>query len=113
MNNRSHIMIVTVLALFFLSACLNRNDKEKNNNSVIEPAVAPLLSRDTANLTKIEWLDTSKHLGTVQEGQVVKVVSGLKMSAKNLLYLKECSQVADALWQIIPKPPSHRGKPQR
>ena len=110
MKNRSHILIATALALFFLSACLNRNDKEKNNNSVIEPAVAPLLSRDTANLTKIEWLDTSKHLGTVQEGQVVKVVFRFKNVGEKPLVLERVQPGCGCTVADYPKAPIAPGK---
>lgn len=109
MKNRSQLLVATVLYCSFLSACLNHNDKEKNN-AVVEPAVAPLLSRDTTNLTKIEWLDSSKHLGTIQEGQVVKVIFRFKNTGDKPLVLERVQPGCGCTVADYPKAPIAPGK---
>lgn len=72
MKKNTFLFLSIALATCALAACLNRHDKEKDN-AIVEQAVPPLLSKDTNNLTTIQWLDSSKSLGTIKEGQVLKI----------------------------------------
>jgi hypothetical protein len=93
-----------VLSASFLSACLNRTDKEKGQSD-IEPAVAPLLSRDSTKFTTIEWLDSSKSLGTIEEGQILKVNFRFKNAGKNPLVLEKVQPACGCTVADYPKTP--------
>lgn len=100
-----HSLLLTLSLLSIITtACLNRTDKEKGQSG-IEPAVPPLLSRDSTQLTTIEWLDSSKSLGTIQEGQVLKVNFRFKNAGKNPLVLERVQPACGCTVADYPKTP--------
>lgn len=65
-------LILFSFAALLLASCLNTTDKEKNKGT-IDPASVVLPAKDSSNFTTIQWLDSSKSLGTIESGQVLKI----------------------------------------
>jgi hypothetical protein len=65
-------LLILLVSLSVFTSCLNNTDKEKLANSV-SSAGNQTVTRDSANLTTIEWLDSAKHLGTITQGEVLKL----------------------------------------
>ena len=76
-HNMMRVFIVTTTCAMLLTACLNTTDKEKSNGASVTPPVAdnaaPAETTDPSKYTSIVWLDSSKNLGSVIEGEVVKI----------------------------------------
>lgn len=65
-------LILFSFAALLLASCLNKTDKEINKGT-IDPASVALPAKDSSNFTTIQWLDSSKSLGTIESGQVLKI----------------------------------------
>jgi len=65
---KSYVFAISSLLVF--SSCLNTTDKEKGL-----PATAgtTAIVADSTKFTSIEWIDSSKSLGSIEEGQVLKI----------------------------------------
>lgn len=65
-------LILFSFAALLLASCLNKTDKEINKGT-IDPASVAQPAKDSSNFTTIQWLDSSKSLGTIESGQVLKI----------------------------------------
>ena len=65
-------LFILLISASAFTSCLNNTDKEKLSNSVAN-AGTQVVSRDSASLTTVEWLDSAKHLGTMKQGEVLKL----------------------------------------
>jgi len=83
-------LIVAAMVLSLIS-CLNKTDKEKSATLATTPVAPPTTPAmvDEATLTSIQWIDSSKSMGTVTEGGVLKINYRFKnIGAKPLVIQK-------------------------
>ena len=83
-------LIVAAVVLSLMS-CLNKTDKEKSAALATTPVAPPTTPAmvDEATLTSIQWIDSSKSMGTVTEGGVLKINYRFKnIGAKPLVIQK-------------------------
>lgn len=67
-NSGMKYLLTIVACASLFTACLNNTDKER-----VATAGMQASKRDSANFTKIEWLDSAKHLGSIKQGEVLKI----------------------------------------
>jgi hypothetical protein len=66
--------LLVVAILILAVSCLNKTDKEKSPNLTASTEKGPTTPTvvDESKLTTIQWLDSSKSMGTVTEGGTLK-----------------------------------------
>jgi len=67
--------LLVVAILILAVSCLNKTDKEKSPNLIVSTEKEPTTPTvvDESKLTTIQWLDSSKSMGTVTEGGTLKI----------------------------------------
>ena len=84
-NEMKRLTIITILlSTIFFEACRNKVNSYENNLGVSPASLAEI---DTANYTKIEWEDTIKNFGSINEGDSVLMKFKFKNIGKTLLYI--------------------------
>ena len=76
------ILLVLLMFTATFSACLNHTDKENM------PESAPASTVDSTQWTTIQWLDSTKNLGAIKEGQVLKIGFRFKNAGDKPLILE-------------------------
>lgn len=77
--------LLAISSLFLLSACLNTTDKEKGL-----PATAGTTAVvDSSKFTTIQWIDSSKSMGSIDEGQVLKINYRFKNTGNQPLIIEK------------------------
>ncbi|MBY0536346.1 MAG: DUF1573 domain-containing protein [Chitinophagaceae bacterium] len=96
-------ILASVISLVGVS-CLNTTDKEKKG---YEPVVMPdnTVKRDTANFTKIEWIDSSRSMGEIENGQVLKINYKFKNSGNKPLIIEKVQPGCGCTVADYPKEP--------
>ena len=112
---KSRMKQLLVAALFTLTvSCLNKTDKEKTghlsaSNSSVEPATPPAVV-DESKLTSIQWLDSSKSMGTVTEGGILKINYRFKNSGTKPLVIERVQPGCGCTVADYPKEPIAPGQ---
>lgn len=88
-------------------ACLNTTDKEKSEPFLNQPTTEKM---DSANFTTIQWLDSVKNLGTIQEGQILKISFRFKNTGTKPLILENVQPGCGCTLAEYPKEPIASGK---
>lgn len=68
---------------FVLTACLNTTDKEKARNATSQQP-----PEDPNSYTTIQWIDSTKDLGTITEGQKLEVAFRFKNTGTKPLVIR-------------------------
>jgi len=101
--------VVLAFSAVLLPACLNTTDKEKLNDPSVPPPVAGTTASaetvDPTKLTSIEWLDSSKNLGTVTEGEVLKLSYRFRNSGSKPLVIARVQPACGCTVADYPKTP--------
>lgn len=100
--------IIAVSFLMLTTACLNNTDKEQGATGV--PSYNKIPAADSANYTKIEWLDSSKSLGTITQGQVLKISYRFKNTGEKPLIIQRVQPGCGCTVADYPKEPIAPGK---
>ena len=100
--------IIAVSFLMLTTACLNNTDKEQGATGV--PSYNKIPAADSANYTKIEWLDSSKSLGTITQGQVLKISYRFKNTGERPLIIQRVQPGCGCTVADYPKEPIAPGK---
>lgn len=103
-------LFLTALSLSLVSmACLNRTDKEKNAISMTPSSqVTPVndnVSKSAKPQTQINWLDSSRSLGKITEGEMVKVSFRFVNSGKSPLIIENVQASCGCTVADYPKNP--------
>jgi hypothetical protein len=98
-----------------LAACLNTTDKEKNQAALKQDSAAQGLPQDTTTheLTSITWLDSTKDLGMLREGQAAKISYRFKNSGSRPLFIEQVQPGCGCTVVDYPKraiPPGEEGE---
>lgn len=112
-NTRMKQWIVPVLFVF-IAACINNTDKEKSarvngaDSSAPDVAVAsptPPITQtfDSTRITSIEWLDSTKKLSPVTEGDIVKISYRFRNSGKRPLVIERVAPACGCTVADYPK----------
>jgi hypothetical protein len=80
------LMITTLISIIFLASCKNKINTYENTLGVRPSALAEI---DTANYTKIQWEDTFKNFGSINEGDSVLIKFKFKNKGKTVLFILE------------------------
>jgi len=104
-----------VMAIFTLAvSCLNKTDKEKSSDltaSNVPMAPAPASAKvDESKLTSIQWLDSSKSMGTVTEGGTLKINYRFKNSGSKPLVIENVQPGCGCTVADYPKEPIAPGQ---
>ncbi len=102
-----HLVSIVTLAVLF-GSCLNKTDKEATTQPQV--ATAGIQPRDSANFTRIEWLDSAKHLGTINQGQVLKIDYHFRNSGNKPLVLENVRPSCGCTVANFPKKPIAPGE---
>jgi hypothetical protein len=78
------LIIVTIASIIFFEACKNKVNSYENNLGVPPASLAEI---DTGNYTKIEWEDTIKNFGSINEGDSVLMKFKFKNIGNTVLYI--------------------------
>lgn len=97
MYNMRHVTFFWVVMLT-LSSCLNNTDKEKH-------VATEKPGRKSIPRTTIQWLDSSKSLGKVTEGEMIKVTYRFINSGKNPLIIENAQASCGCTVADYPKNP--------
>lgn len=100
--------IIAASFLMLTTACLNNTDKEQGAAGV--PSYNKIPAADSANYTKIEWLDSSKSLGTITQGQVLKISYRFKNTGEKPLIIQRVQPGCGCTVADYPKEPIAPGK---
>jgi hypothetical protein len=88
--------------LTFLFSCLNTTDKEKTGSQ----GVAGFNDKiDSSSLTQIQWLDSVRSLGTVTEGEILKITYRFKNIGKKPLVIDRVQPGCGCTVADYPKTP--------
>jgi hypothetical protein len=81
----SKLISITALVSFILfEACKNKVNTYENKLGIMPASLAGI---DTANYTKIQWEDTVKNFGRINEGDSVLIKFKFKNTGKTVLYI--------------------------
>jgi len=100
--------LLTLVLLVSASACLNNTDKEQAAAGV--PSYNGIPAADSANYTRIEWLDSSKSMGTMTQGQVLKISYRFRNSGEKPLIIQRVQPGCGCTVADYPKEPIAPGK---
>ena len=104
-------LIVAAMVLSLMS-CLNKTDKEKSGvlatSPVAPPTTPPIV--DEATLTSIQWIDSSKSMGTVTEGGVLKINYRFRNSGAKPLVIQNVQPGCGCTVADYPKQPIAPGQ---
>src|SRR5712671_1092810 len=81
----SKAIIYFVIFVSFFTSCNNNTAGTSKNDLAINPAT--IAQMDTANYTTIEWEDTVRNFGIVEEGDTVFVQFKFKNSGEKALFV--------------------------
>lgn len=91
-----------IASCFVLASCLNTTDKEK----IGMEAHGSLENKpDSTKLTTIQWLDSAQSLGSIAEGQVVKIKYRFKNSGNKPLVIERVQPGCGCTVADYPKQP--------
>ena len=91
-----------IVCCFVLASCLNTTDKEK----IGMEAHGSLENKpDSSKLTTIQWLDSAQSLGSIAEGQVVKIKYRFKNSGNKPLVIERVQPGCGCTVADYPKQP--------
>lgn len=96
-----------------LGGCLNNTDKNNiDNNQVVESSapINPIPPIDTANFTTIEWIDSAKHLGTIKQGELMKLEYRFKNTGSKPLVITSVRPACGCTVADYPKQPLSPGQ---
>lgn len=98
---------LAISSLLVLSSCLNTTDKEKGL-----PATAGTIPTvvDSSKFTSIQWIDSSKSLGSIEEGQVLKISYRFKNSGTKPLIIEKVQPGCGCTVADYPKEPIAPGQ---
>lgn len=106
------LMIVALITLSV--SCLNKTDKEKSDNvtSSATPVSSPASAviADESKFTSIQWLDSSKSMGTVTEGGLLKINYRFKNSGEKPLVIEKVQPGCGCTVADYPKEPIAPGQ---
>jgi len=106
------LLVVTIFTLAV--SCLNKTDKEKSSElTASNVPVAPTPSTavvDESKLTSIQWLDSSKSMGTVTEGGTIKINYRFKNSGTKPLVIESVKPACGCTVADYPKEPIAPGQ---
>jgi hypothetical protein len=81
----SKLIIITIsVSTIFFEACKNKVNSYENKLGIRPASLAEI---DTANYTKIQWEDTIKNFGSINEGNSVLIKFKFKNTGKTVLYI--------------------------
>lgn len=109
---------IPVFICVVLVACLNKTDKEKANASVggqnnggqQTNSPAPEQPRDSSKYTSLQWLDSSKSLGTITAGDVLKINYKFKNTGTKPLIIEKVQPGCGCTIADYPKEPIGPGQ---
>ncbi|MBC7850385.1 MAG: DUF1573 domain-containing protein [Chitinophagaceae bacterium] len=96
---------ILFVAVALMSSCLNKTDKEKNLAEATTAPVANSAPSDSATFTSIQWLDSSKSMGTINEGTVLKVSYRFKNAGEKPLVIQNVRPGCGCTVADYPKTP--------
>ena len=106
------LLVVAILTLAV--SCLNKTDKEKSSDLTASSVpLAPTPSTavvDESKLTSIQWLDSSKSMGTVTEGGTLKINYRFKNSGSKPLVIEKVQPGCGCTVADYPKQPIAPGE---
>jgi hypothetical protein len=92
-----------------LTACLNTTDKEKLGKADSLPPVAGANVNpqpvDSTKFTTIQWLDSSKSMGTMTQGEVLKISYRFRNSGTKPLVIERVQPACGCTVADYPKTP--------
>ncbi|MFI5205234.1 MAG: DUF1573 domain-containing protein [Flavobacteriales bacterium] len=109
-----HLVVVAIFTLAV--SCLNKTDKEKSSNLTASNESVPLAPApakavvDESKLTSIQWLDSSKSMGTVTEGGILKINYRFRNSGSKPLVIEKVQPGCGCTVADYPKEPIAPGK---
>jgi hypothetical protein len=65
---------ILILMAAIVSGCITAENNDEKSQGPVAPGMEASASVDSQNLTTIRWIDSSKNMGTVLEGQKVEVI---------------------------------------
>lgn len=97
-----------------LASCLNNTDKEKdiaaNDTSFKMPPPATEEPIDSSKLTTVLWIDSAKDMGTVTEGELVKISYRFRNTGNKPLVIEKVQPACGCTVAEYPKEPIAPGK---
>jgi len=113
-KTRMKQLLVVAICTLALS-CLNKTDKEKSSNLIasndkVAPATAPAEVVDESKLTSIQWIDSSKSMGTVTEGGTLKINYRFRNSGSKPLVIEKVQPSCGCTVADYPKQPIAPGQ---
>jgi len=109
------LLVATIFTLAV--SCLNKTDKEKSSNLIasndkVAPGTAPAPPAvvDESKLTSIQWIDSSKSMGTVTEGGTLKINYRFKNSGSKPLVIEKVQPSCGCTVADYPKQPIAPGQ---
>lgn len=107
-------LFLTALSLsLVLVACLNKTDKEKKPISMTASSEVTPVTRDVSKSAKpqtsIHWLDSSRSLGKIAEGEMVKVSFRFENSGNHPLIIENVQASCGCTVADYPKNPIPQG----
>jgi len=110
-------LLVVAICILAVS-CLNKTDKEKSSHLIASndtaapgtgPAPAPAVV-DESKLTSIQWIDSSKSMGTVTEGGTLKINYRFRNSGSKPLVIEKVQPSCGCTVADYPKQPIAPGQ---
>ena len=104
-----HLLVVAICILAV--SCLNKTDKEKLPRLIASnDSSAPVTPVDESKLTSIQWLDSSKSMGTVTEGGILKINYRFKNIGSKPLVIQKVQPGCGCTVADYPKEPIAPGQ---
>lgn len=110
-NKNMRYLVILLVSSISLIGCLNTTDKEKGGNTPPATANAPVVQPiDSANFTTLQWIDSSKSMGTITEGDVLKISYRFKNTGTKPLIIEKVQPGCGCTIADYPKQPIAPGQ---
>jgi hypothetical protein len=80
------VVLVFLAAAFFIATC-QQKDKAKEGGPALASVNAPAITAEAKPVTTIQWLDSSKNIGKITEGEKVEITFRFKNTGDKQLVI--------------------------
>ena len=107
------VLLVTLVCLLGFTACIDETASQTKQAIAAEGELADAAEKamnDSANYTQIEWIDSVKNMGTINEGQKLEVVFRFRNAGNHPLVIKSADPSCGCTVPEKPEAPIMPGK---
>jgi Protein of unknown function (DUF1573) len=97
-------------AVVLMTACQNQAQEKKSPDAITAPAGSDATATSQQDLTTVQWIDSSRDMGQITEGQKLEVSFRFKNTGNHPLIIKSVQPSCGCTVPDVPKEPIAPGE---